>query len=120
MDKMKKIWVIWIFLAIVLIGGLTSIGFIYKNKSKKYKLLEKKLVEITKKYTATDFKYPVNNEKILIKYEELKSAGLIEKLEVDNKKCNGYVILSNKDVINYKAYIDCDVYKTHGFDSKNL
>ena len=120
MDKMKKIWTIWIFLAVVLIGGLTSIGFIYKNKSKKYKELEKELVEITKKYTATDFKYPVNNEKIIIKYEELKKAGLIRKLEVDNKKCDGYVVLTNKNVVKYKAYIDCNVYKTHGFESKNL
>lgn len=120
MDKMKKTSIVCISLVVMLFATLVAIGLIYKNKSKKYKDLENKLVEITKTYTASDFNFPLNTEEIVITYEELKNAGLIKKLEVEGQKCNGYVIMTFDNVTEYKGYIKCDKYKTHKFDSDKL
>ena len=120
MNKMKKISIVWGFLAFFLIGSLWSIAIIYNKKVKKYKNLENKLVELTKKYTANSFDYPKNKKSIYITYSDLKDEGLIKELKVKDKKCNGYVEVTNNKVIEYKAYIDCNVYKTHGFEKKHL
>lgn len=120
MDKLKKVSVIWGIVAVLLFSFLTTMGFMYKNKTKKYKDLEKKLVEVTKSYTATDFNFPVNGKNIIITYNELHDNNMIDKLEVDSKKCDGYVKLTFDNVTEYKAYIKCDKYQTHGFEGKNL
>lgn len=120
MDKLKKVSVIWGIVAVLLFAFLTTMGFMYKNKTKKYKNLEKKLVEVTKSYTATDFNFPVNGKNIIITYNELHDNNMIDKLEVDSKKCDGYVKLTFDNVTEYKAYIKCDKYQTHGFEGKNL
>jgi hypothetical protein len=120
MNRLKKISIIWGIVAFLLFAFLTTMGFIYKDKAQKYKKLEKNLVAITKKYTATDFNFPVNGENVIIKYDELNEAGLIDSLEVDNQKCDGYVTVTFKNVTEYKAYIKCANYTTHGFDKKNL
>ena len=101
--------------------GIGKVEAINNNIIEIYsKDLEKKLVEVTKSYTATDFNFPVNGENIIITYNELHDNNMIDKLEVDNKKCDGYVELSFNNVTEYKAYIKCDKYKTHGFEEKNL
>ena len=116
---MKKMTAIWAFIAILLFVGLITIAVIYKQKTKKYKELENKLVEITKKYTATDFNFPKDKE-LVITYSELKEEGLIKKLETEKNKCNGYVILTFDNVTKYKGYVDCKVYKTHGYDKSKI
>lgn len=120
MNNMKKTSIICITLIIILFVALLAIGFIYKSKSAKYKKLEDKLIEITKSYTATDFNFPLNTEEIVITYDELKTAGLIKKLEVDNQKCDGYVIMTFNNVTDYKGYVKCEKYKTHNFDFDKL
>ena len=120
MNKMKNISFVWGIVVVLLVGLLTTLGFIYKNKSQKYKKLEKELVEIAKIYTATDFNFPVNGQEIVITFDELKKTELIEKLEVEKKQCEGYVVMSFNNVTDYKAYINCDKYKTHGYDKNKL
>ena len=120
MDRMKKMSFIWGFIIVLLFSGLATIGFTYKYKSRKYKDLEKELIEITKKYTATDFKYPSNGKTTIVTYEELKEKKLIDKLEVKNNKCDGYVEVSFDGVAKYKAYIDCGSYKTRNFDKSKI
>lgn len=120
MDKMKKTTIICISLVILLFIALLSIGIIYKNKSKKYKNLENLLVEKAKTYTATDFNFPLNREEIIITFKEMKNAGIIKNLEIENQKCDGYVIMTFNNVTEYKGYVKCDKYKTHNFDSNKL
>lgn len=120
MDRLKKISILWGILAVLLFAFLTTMGFIYKNRTQKYKDLEEDLVKATKKYTATDFNFPVNGQNIVITLDELKDTGLIKELRVENKKCNGYVIVSFNNVTDYKAYINCEKYKTHGYEKSNL
>ena len=120
MDRMRKVSFVWGFVVILLFASLATIGFTYKYKSKKYKDLEKELVEITKKYTATDFKYPKDKKITVVTFEELKEKELIDKLEVNKNKCNGYVEVSFDKVAKYKAYIDCGSYKTRNFDKSKI
>lgn len=120
MNKLKVFSVVWGIVAVLLFTGLTTMGFIYKNKTKKYKKLETNLVEVAKKYTATDFNFPVNGENIVISYSELHDKNLIDKLEVESQKCDGYVVVSFNNVTEYKGYVKCNKYKTHDFDDKYL
>ena len=120
MNRLKRISIIWGIVAVLLFAFLTAIGFIYKNKTQKYTDLDKELVKVTKSYTATDFKFPINGEEIIITFEELKNAGLIDNLKVDNQKCDGYVEVSFNNVTEYKAFIKCDKYTTHNFKKDKL
>ena len=120
MDKMRKMSILWGFIVIVLVAGLSFLGFTYKYKSKKYKDLENKLVEIAKKYTATDFNYPKGNNSVIVTYEELKEKKLINELKVNNNKCDGYVEITFDGVTKYKAFIDCKNYKTHNYDKSKM
>ncbi len=120
MKKMKRISIIWGIVALLLFTSLTVIGLMYKSKTEKYKNFERVLVEATKTYTATDFNFPVNGENIVIKMSELEEANLLSTTKVEDHECSGYVIVSFKNVTEYKAYVSCDKYTTHGFEKKNL
>ena len=120
MNKLKTVWIVWGIIAVVLFASLTTLGFIYKNKTKKYKELEDKLVEVTKRYTSNEFNYATDGKKEIITYKELKDNNFFDKLIVNNKECDGYTIVEFDGVTKYKAYIECDKYKTHGFDKNYL
>ena len=120
MNRLKMVSVVWTIVVILLFTFLTTLGFIYKEKTKKYKKLEAKLVEVTKKYTSSNFNFADNGKEEIITFKELKDNGLINKLEVKGQKCNGYVEVTFKNVTKYKAYIKCDKYKTHNFDKSKL
>lgn len=120
MKRLKIVSVVWGILVVLLFSGLTTIGFIYKKKTAKYKKLEDRLVEVTKKYTATDFNFPKNGDEIIITYKELEERGLIKELKVDKQKCDGYVKLTFNGVTEYKGFIKCEKYKTHNFNNDYL
>lgn len=120
MNKLKKVSIVWGIVVFIIFGLLTTMGFIYKKKTAKYKKLENKLVELAKTYTATDFKFPMAGEEIIVTYKELKEHDLIKKLEIDKKTCDGYVKLTFNGVTEYKGYVICDKYKTHGFENNKL
>ena len=120
MNRLKTISVIWGIVAVLLFASLTTLGFVYKNKTKKYKNVENKLVEVAKKYTASNFEFATDGKTKIVTYKELKENNLIKKLEVEKQKCNGYVELTFDGVTKYKAYLKCDKYKTHGINEKYL
>ena len=120
MNSLKRAYIVWWIVAVLLFAFLTTIGFIYKNKTAKYKKEEKNIVEIVKKYTATDFNFPTSGEVKIVTLDELKEKGLIKEVKVNKNKCKGYIEVTFNNVTEYKAYISCGDYKTHGFDSKNL
>ena len=120
MNNLKKAYTIWFIIAVMIFAGLTTLGFVYKSKSAKYKKEEEKIVEIAKKYTATNFNFPKSGESKIIKIKELQDKGLLKEVKVKNNKCKGYVEVTFNNVTEYKTYLDCGDYKTHGFDSKNL
>lgn len=114
---MKKILITWICVAIVLVAGLTILGFTITKKNKPYKNLEKKLTEAAEYYAGV---YPdiLSSNNIKITNEELIDHKYSETLTVNNEKCDGYVVVEkNMGAFNYKAYIKCDNYETKGYKS---
>ena len=52
LKKMRMISYVWGSVLFLLVGGLTAIGFVYKNKIKKYEELENKLESNVKAYNC--------------------------------------------------------------------
>ncbi len=117
MKKMKYMSVVWGLVVVGIFVLLTFFGFLYKNKTKDYKLLEEKLVEAEKKYADQKFLYPNEGEIIKTSLKELQEAGLIEEFNVLDVACDGYVVLSHQGLVyDYKGYVHCGNYKTKGYE----
>lgn len=117
LKKMRMISYVWGSVLFLLVGGLTAIGFVYKNKIKKYEELENKLESNVKAYVDEKFIYPEEGENIKITYQELKSNNGIDNLNVDDEECDGYsIILHDGNIFKYKTYIKCKDYKTKNYD----
>lgn len=117
MNKMRYMSLIWGMVVVILFVLLTIFGFLYKNKTKDYKVLEDKLVEAEKKYADQKFLYPNEGESVKTSLEELMNEGLIDEFKVKDVQCDGYVILSHKDLVfDYKGYVHCGDYKTKGYE----
>ncbi len=117
MKKMKYMSIIWGMLIVGIFIVLTLFGFLYKNKTKEYRMLEDKLVEAEKKYADQKFLYPNEGESIKTSLKELMAEGLIDEFKVNDVLCDGYVILSHKDLVfDYKGYVHCGDYKTKGYE----
>ena len=120
LKKMKIISYIWGSVLLILVGGLTGIGFVYKNKIKKYEELENKLADNIKIYVDEKFIYPEEGKNIKITYQELKSNDAIDNLNIEDEECDGYgIVLHDKNTFKYETYIKCKEYKTKNYD-KNL
>ncbi len=105
LKKMRRISIIWGIIMFLLIAGVTILGIVYKEESKKYKEYETKLVEKSEDYMRIN-----NLSKITI--EELKEQNLIEQTSVAEKECTGYVLKAEE---KYQAYVKCGNYKTKGY-----
>ncbi len=113
---MKRIAIVWTITLLIIVAGLTVIGFKIK-KDNIGDLSEDALVEQTKKYLGyyTNL-YPTKGKSITLTYEKLKDEGYDAKLEDD---CTGYVVIENTDMgFTYKAYVDCPEYRTKGYSEE--
>ena len=120
LKKMRMISYIWGTVLFLLVGGLTTIGFVYKNKITKYEELENKLADNMKNYVDEKFIYPEEGKNIKITYQELKSNDAIDNLNIDDEECDGYgIVLHDGSIFKYETYIKCKEYKTKNYD-KNL
>ncbi len=113
---MKKITIVWTIILIVIVAGLTFIGFKIKSENKD-NVLEKALITQSEKYFGLYMsKYPKLNESVRITYEELKEEGYDAELGLN---CTGYVVVENKNgVYDYKAYVSCPNYTTEGYSEE--
>ena len=117
---MKIISYAWGIILFVLVAGLTAIGFVYKNKIKKYEKLENKLENSIKAYVDEKFIYPEEGKNIKVTYQELKSNSAIDNLEINDEECDGYGIITHeREIFKYETYVKCNNYKTKNYD-KNL
>lgn len=117
MNKMKKMYVIWGVVVVIIFGLLTAFGFLYKNKSEAYKILEEKLVTAEKKYADAKFLYPQNSELVKVSAQEMIEYGALDSLEYDGTTCDGYATIQKKGtVFEYKGYVSCENYKTKGYE----
>ena len=111
MASFNKLFYVWIFVVIIIFGGLITWGFVYKNKVQKYKDYELVLVETAKIYVAKNSIYPEENESIKININKLKKSEKLSKKVVIND-CSGYVKVSKKSNFKYKTFLACKNYKT--------
>lgn len=117
MKKNNFLFVIWGVIVIILIGLLTTMGFMLKSKNEKYEKVEKRLKEATSSYVDHNFLYPENDEKLKIFSKDLLDNGFLkyEELKVDKDVCTGYVVLKKDMVYEYEAYIKCNNYTSKGY-----
>lgn len=111
----SNVWfVVWGLLVLVLIGLLTTLGFMLKKHNSNYIDLEYKLVASAEDYVSNiSF---TNREVLKITKEELLENNFIDNLEYKNDVCDGYVLVNFQEKITYKAYILCNNYKTRDYE----
>lgn len=114
MNKFKIISLIWGIILVGLLVILTLFGKVYLRKIEPYERLEINLVNAANNYV--DSKLDLQKGTTIIKYSELKDANFIDKLEVKNDKCDGYVKVIKKKNVKYQAYIKCNKYQTKGYE----
>lgn len=118
MKQMRRISVFWGIILILIVAVLTIIGINFNKPNKVYTDMEDYLVEAAKKYVEQSFLYPQDNKELRITHNELKDSGFIEKLEVDNNQCIGYVIVKNNELVyEYKGYVSCSDYQTKNYSN---
>ena len=112
---MKKILVVWIIIAVILIAGLTILGFHIKKQNEPYKKLEKELEKQAISLIGEKPSYFPNGGKLTL--EDFRNNNYEVSLKVDNDVCtDGYVIVSkNMGILDYKGYVKCNNYTTHGY-----
>ena len=111
---MKKVLIIWIPIAVVLVGALTYIGFSIKNQNAPYKKLEK---ELEKQAIALIGEKPAilsNGNKLEI--NDFINNGYSINMVVGKDTCDGYVIVTKTlSIYKYTPYIKCNNYTTNGY-----
>lgn len=112
---MKKILGIWIIVAVILIAGLTFLGFHIKKQNEPYKKLEKELEKQAISLIGEKPSYLPGGGKLTL--IDLSNNNYYVDMKVNNDVCSdGYIIVTkNMGLYNYKGYIKCNNYTTHGY-----
>lgn len=111
---MKKITIVWTICLVLIVGGLTFIGFHIKD-DKVSNFMEESLSEKTEKYLNYYVGlFPKLGEMKKITSEELINAGYDPNL---GDKCIGYVIVKNTEMgFKYYPYVKCPDYTTKDYE----
>ena len=120
MTKTKILFTLWFILVVIILGLLTTLGFMNKKLNQEYQNLETNLINSAQNYTLANNYYPEDNLEIIITKEELIKSGYLKELQVKKDVCNGYVVVTKSDIYNYKAYIKCQKYTTQDYQSNKL
>lgn len=116
MNKLKISWIVWGIIMIVIVVLLFFFGVLISRNNKPYKEKENELVEVTKMYVESSTWYPKRGEHITITVDELIEKKVISEVVVEEDKCDGYINVTNNGIIEYKTYLNCKNYKTHGYE----
>lgn len=108
--RMKIISIIWGMFLVTLFIVITAFAFKFKNNSKKYLELANEFSKKAQKYVEDNNLYPEKDSILKISRNDLIDNNYLEKLEIDDDKCDGFVIVNNKEIYEYKAYLKCDKY----------
>lgn len=116
MNKLRVSWIIWGMIMVAIVVLLFVFGITLSRKNKPYKDKENELVEITKMYVESSTWYPTQGNHIKITIDELIEKEIITEVKVEDDSCDGYVEVSNNGIIEYKTYLKCQNYETHGYE----
>lgn len=112
MKSFNRLFIVWVIFVFLIMGGLITLGYIYKNKLNNYHKYEDKIVFSAKKYVTDNNISLKKAEKKVINIDELIKNGYIKKKDII-KECNGNVtIYLEKNIVKYKPFIKCKYYKT--------
>ena len=118
---MKKTFIVWLFIAIILFGGLTLYGFLKQSRFGDYYDLEAGLASAAKTYYE---QYPnyLPAKSTSITSQKLIEENFLDKLELskvnsESETCTGYVLITKQIVTyEYEAFIKCPDYITKKYD----
>lgn len=112
--RMKVISVVWGLILVLLVIGLTVIGFVYKHESEVYKEYEELLVKQATSYVEDRSMYP--DESLKITDDEMLDDGYLETTYVNGHDCSSYVmVLKSGETYDFEPFIRCGNYKTKGY-----
>ena len=109
MKSFDRAFVVWFIVAILIFGGLITLGFVYKKKISDYENYEKVLIQGAKSYISDGGLYPKKNEVITVDINSIIKSGYIKKKDVIDS-CTGFIKVSKKKNLVYKPYIKCKYY----------
>ena len=118
MKKTKILFAIWGVVVVIVIGLLTTLGFILKNRTETYRVLEEKIIDSAKDYAYYHVFFDPEDSEVTVTSEELIELGFLDNLEVNDDVCTGYVVIKNENVKEYEGYITCGKYTTKGYQEK--
>lgn len=116
MKELRIISIIWGLLLFVIFAALTFFALKWKAKTSPYFDLEKTMVSKTKSYYEMEHAYPSKGQSVIITFEDLNNANMMEELKVNDDNCEGFIKVENAGVIEYKAFIKCEGYTTKDYD----
>ena len=118
---MRKLIIPWIFIMVMLVGGLTFIGFYQASRYGSYRELESRLQRAAESYFGMFPGELPNTGRSSITSHTLINEGFLNNLNYEEEVCIGYVIISRRRIFyNYSAYIKCDNYATRGFNERYI
>ena len=109
MKTFNRVFVLWCFMAVLIFGGLITLGYIYKSKVKSYEEYENRLEIAAKEFIEINNIHLNDQKKIKININKIIKSGLIDDEDII-KDCKGNIIVRNGSVIKYKADIKCKNY----------
>ena len=116
---MKKMIIIWVVIAVMLVGTLTFIGLQFQNSVKPYRAFEKDLIESAQIYMQVNkINLDVKEQKKLT-IEQLINEKYLESNEVGEDTCTGYInIEKTYSDYEYYPFIKCEDYTTTDYEEK--
>ena len=113
---MKKMIIIWVILAVGLVGTLTFIGLQFQEDIKEYRGYESDIKESAQIYMEINKPILDVGESLQIDTNKLIKENFLETKEVGEDICDGYVIITKKyDKLEYSSFIKCEDYTTDGY-----
>ncbi len=115
LKQMHRISIVWGSILLIIVIGLTFMGFYLKHNTKVYRDYEKLVAEKTKDYVLTNSL--IYGKTVQLKLEDLIENKVIDSNIVNDKECKGYVEIEymKESQYNYKTYLQCGKYKTRGY-----
>lgn len=114
MRDMKRLSIVWGILAVLIFGALTAYGFFFIKQREDYKKLEEEIENLAHNKIEQEGLYDEVKKKgeMTFKTDELTD----DDLEAKGEKCTGYVVVKYDSIYEYEGFIECENYKTSGYD----
>lgn len=114
---MKKMVIIWIIIAVMLVGTLTFVGLEFQNSIKEYRSYESDVVESAQIYMELNDVKLDASKTLKLDLNKLIEDKYLSTNMVGEDTCEGYVIIEKTfKGIEYYPYIKCEEYTTVDYE----